>query len=396
MMNIPQEELYRRVTCLQQKMVQKQIEAVLIMDNTDLYYFAGTAQKAFLFLPAGGEPLLMVKKDYERAVKESNLKQIVPVSSMKQLTAMIREQGYNLPKFIGMELDVIPAADYFFYQKIFGDSKIIDCSSLIKQVRMVKSPYELELLGQTAKLHQKIFYRVAEVLREGIKDIEIAAEIEYLSRNQNHMGNIRFRGFNGEMFFATVLVGADAAVPSGYDTPLAGQALSPAFPMGCSGKAVKRGESVVVDCGGNYTGYIIDQTRVYVVGALPPELDRAHGISIEILEGIKQRAKAGTGVAEVYHWAWEEAKKYGLEENFMGYGVNRVSFIGHGVGLELNELPVLVGNMELVLEQGMVMAVEPKFVFPGIGSVGVEDTLVVTHGGMEPLADYYPLDLTVV
>jgi Xaa-Pro aminopeptidase len=396
MKNIPQEELYRRVKALQQKMVAKQVEAVLIMENTDLYYFAGTAQKAFLFVPAGGEPLLMVKKDYERACKETNLKQVVPVNSIKQVIGLIQEQGYNFPKAVGMELDVIPAADYFFYQKIFGNVQINDCSALIKQVRMVKSPYELELLGQTAKLHQQIYYRVAEVLREGMKDIELAAEIEYLSRSQNHLGNIRFRGFNGEMFFAAVLVGEDSTVPSGYDTPLAGQALTPAFPMGCSGKVIKRGEPVVVDCGGNYTGYIVDQTRVYAVGALPAELERAHRISIEILEGIKRRAKAGASVAEGYQWACEFARKYGLEENFMGYGANRVSFIGHGVGLELNELPVLTDNKELILEQGMVMAVEPKFVFPGIGSVGVEDTLAVTEKGLEQLTDYYPLELTVV
>lgn len=396
MKNIPQQELERRVKSLQQKMEQQQLEAVLIMDFIDLYYFTGTAQKAFLFLPVAGEPLLLVKKDYERARRESNLQQIVPLNSIKEITAVIRDHGYLLPKSLGLELDVLPAVDYFFYQKIFNESKITDCSLLIKQVRMVKSPYEIELIGQTAKLHQQIFYRVAEILKPGMRDLDIAAEIEAVSRRQNHMGLIRFRGFNSEMFFAVALVGADSAVPSAYDTPLAGQALSPVFPMGCSGRKVEPGEPVVVDCGGNYTGYIIDQTRVYAAGKLPSELERAHEISIDILQGIKQQAKPGNSLAEIYHWACEQARHYGLEEHFMGYGANKVSFIGHGVGLELNELPVLAGHMDQILEQGMVMAVEPKFVFPGIGSVGVEDTLVVTSKGMEPLADCYPLELTVV
>lgn len=393
---IPQNEIYQRVNSLQQKLAQQQIDAALIMETSDLYYFTGTAQKAFLYVPASGEPLLMVKKDFQRAISESNIKNVVPISSIKQIIPSILEHGYELPQSIGLELDVLPASDYFFYQKILGKSSIVDCSPLIKMVRVIKSSYELELLSQTAKLHQQIYYRVAEVLQEGIKDVDLAAEIEYLSRKQNHLGVIRFRGFNGEMFFASVLVGDDSTTPSGYDTPLAGQALSPVFPMGCSGKIVKSGDPIVVDCGGNYNGYVVDQTRVYAVGKISPELQRAHDISIDILQGIKERAKPGATVAEAYCWAMEQARKYGLEENFMGYGSNSVSFIGHGVGLELNELPVLMNNPAFILEKGMVMAVEPKFVFPAIGSVGVEDTLMITDKGLEPLTDYYPLELTIV
>ena len=393
---IPQEELYSRIQLFQKKMREKEIDAVLIAERTDLYYFSGTGQQAFLYMQPEGEPLLLVKKDFERARMESNLRKIVPLQNLKQLPSLLREHGYAIPGILAMELDVLAVNEYFYYQKIFGERKIIDCSAIIKQVRMLKTSYEIELFTKTAEKHQQVYKLVADILYEGIKDVDVSAEIEKLSRKQEHMGIIRFRGLNNEMFFASIIAGEEACVPSGYDTPLAGIGISPVFPMGASGKEIKRGEPVILDCGGNYYGYVVDQTRVYAIGKPLEKLLHAHEISIEILAGIRERSKPGTPIAETYNWAYDYAKKAGLEEHFMGYGSNRVTFIGHGVGLELSELPVIIGKGQTVFEEGMVIAVEPKFVFPGLGGVGVEDTLVVTEKGLEPFTEYYPEELKIV
>lgn len=392
----PITELKSRLSQFQKKMQESDLEAALIIEHADLFYFSGTAQKAFLFVPAEGSPLLMVKRGWEQVQKESSLKELIKLPNMRGFAPLIKEHYGRVPVQLGMELDVLPTTDYFFYQKLFPETKIIDCSQLIKQVRMIKTAYEQELFRKTAALHQNVFYRVAEVLEEGMRDIELTAELEKTLRRQGHMGLIRFRGLNLDIFFMALLVGENTSVPTGYELPLGGSGVSPAFPMGVSGIKIKRNEPVVLDCGSNYYGYIIDQTRVYVLGKLSENLRRAHEVSTEILAGIRERGKAGVLASELYDWAYAYARKAGFEENFMGFGPNRLSFIGHGVGLELNEIPVLAARSNWLLEEGMVIAVEPKFVLPGVGGVGTEDTLLVTSKGMEPFTDYFPNELVTL
>lgn len=382
---IPDGELNQRISRFQQALDRAGVEAAVIVDITDLYYYSGTAQNAHLYVPVGDEPILLVKKHLERARRESSLSRIVQLSSLRKLKETLQEYGYPLPKRLGMELDVLPASDFLRYQKIFAGSQVIDISPLIRRQRAVKSAYEVEEIRQSANLHDRMYRYIPSILREGMKDYELAALLENFSRQQGHLGLIRFRGFNQELPYGHVLVGANGAVPSRYDTPLAGQGISPLMPQGVAGVEVERNMPVLVDYTGNYTGYLVDQTRMFVLGTLASKLTYAHQVAMEIETRLAEEVKPGVLCSHIYYLAVKWAAEKGLQAHFMGYG-SQVSFVGHGVGLELNDLPVIAKGYDRPLEMGMVIALEPKFVFPGVGAVGVENTYVVTEKGLERIS----------
>jgi len=131
----------------------------------------------------------------------------------------------------------------------------------------------------------------------------------------------------------------------------------------------------------------VDQTRIYSLGKLPDKLTRAHTVALEIQAELAGLAKPGVSSAWLYEQATKLAKEAGLEDYFMGHPKG-VSFVGHGIGLEINELPVIARKHDLPLEENMVLAIEPKMVFPEAGVVGVENTFIVTKNGLERLSRY--------
>lgn len=379
----PLGELKNRWQKLQKHLARLDLDGALIMENADLFYFAGSVQNGYLFIPAEGEPLFLVKKDLERARQESALGRIIPLDSTRNLLPLLQEYGYAA-KRLGLELDVISVRDFWRWQKILGQ-ELVDISREIKLVRSIKSPYEIQLLRETGRRNALVYAGIRELIKPGLKDFQLAAEMERLARYQGHLGLIRFRGLNQELFYGQVLVGAAGAIPTSYDTPLGGAGLSPYFPQSVSGAVIAPNQPISIDFTGNYLGYLIDQTRVYSIGPLPSTLRKAFQVSLEIQDLIVREGKPGKNAADLHQEACCLAQQAGLGEHFMGYR-QPVSFIGHGVGLELNEIPVIARGVDLVLEEGMVFALEPKFVFPGLGAVGIENTFLVTPGGLERLS----------
>lgn len=381
---VPESELTSRIAQLQQQLAKLELDGAFILGNTNLFYFSGTVPNGFLYIPQEGEPLLLVRKDYQRARQESAVKQVVPLNSMRNLADKLKEYGYQ-PEKLGMELDILPVKDYQRYQNIFGqNTRITDVSSVIKKQRAVKSDYEINLTKTSGVLHGQVFAKIPGLIREGMTDLELSAKLEYEFRLAGHYGVTRFRGFNLELFMGQVLTGETAAYPSCYDTPLGGKGLSPLFPQGASGAVIKPNQAISVDFMGNYTGYMVDQTRMYCIGKLPGQLEKAFQVALEVQAMVEERAKPGANAAEIYEESLKIAARAGLAEHFMGYG-QPVTFIGHGVGLEVNELPVIAKGIEIPLEEGHIFAVEPKFVFPGLGVAGIENTYLVTSTGPEKL-----------
>lgn len=381
---VPASELNMRIEKLQRELARVELDGALIVGNTDLYYFSGTVPTGFLYVPCEGKPILMVRKDFERARQESALEQVVPLDSMRKLAPTLQEYGYR-PQRLGMELDILPVKDHHRYQSIFGSSSHIeDISGIIKQQRAVKSDYEIRLTRETAAIHRQVFEKIPGLIREGMTDLELSARIECELRMAGHLGATRFRGFNLELFMGQVLAGETAAAPSCYDTPLGGKGLSPLFPQGPSGTVIAPGRPISVDFMGNYNGYMVDQTRMYCLGRFPSKLAEAFKVALEVQQMVEEQAKPGANAALIYEQALKIAAGAGLAGHFMGYG-QPVSFIGHGVGLEVNELPVLAKGIEIILQPGHIFAVEPKFVFPGLGVAGLENTYLVTETGVEKL-----------
>jgi Xaa-Pro dipeptidase len=381
----PSSELDHRIGALQTKMAGDDIDGILIIQNADLFYFSGSAQQAHLYIPAAGHPLLMVRKDFERARAESALERIVPLTSPRRIPDILADHGCRLPKTLGLECDVLPANLYFTYQKIFAGCRITDAAPLVRLVRAVKSEYEIGIITRAAEFADQVAAAMPALLEEGIPEIKLAGRIEAKARELGHQGFIRMRLWGSEMFYGHLMSGPSAAVPSYLASPTGGRGTSPAFAQGAGFRPIRRNEPVLLDYVFACDGYLADHTRIFAIGSLPDDLKQAHAVMLSIQEIVKAAAQPGVPAGALYDLAVARAAERGLGEYFMGAGDQKIRFIGHGIGIELDEFPFLASGQELALETGMVVALEPKVVLPGKGVVGIENTHVVQADGLRQL-----------
>ena len=382
----PASELQARTAKLQALMQKDGVEAVLMLQNADLFYFTGSIQQGVLYVPAAGEPLYLVRKDYTRARMESGLKEIVPLKSPRDIPSVLTDFGYALPQKAGMELDVVPVTLFNRFQKVFERCSFTDASPLIRTVRAVKSPYEIEIMKDAALQVDRVYQRAREIIRVGMTDLELAAELECAARKQGHQGITRMRGFNSELYFGHIFSGADSAAPAFVDAPLGGLGVNPSIGQGASYKRIEKNEPITVDMLGAFDGYLVDQTRTLCIGGLPDELQKAYDAMYHIQQRLKELARPGACWGDLYEDCYELACSLGYKDHFMGSSGAQVSFIGHGIGVEVDEFPFIArGFREQVLEENMTFAFEPKAVFPGLGSVGIENTFRVAADGLKHL-----------
>lgn len=384
---VPMSEIASRVVALQSLLSKHEIDAAIIRQNADLYYFTGTVQDAYFIVPASGQPVLLVRRDFGRAEAQSPVRPIIRLQSVKELPRAVFDSCATMPaKRVGMELDVLPANSFFFYdEKLFPKQQIVDIGSLVRQVRMIKSSWEVEMMRKAAAISRAVADAVPVLLREGVTELELSAELEKVARNAGHLGLIRLRSFNMDMYFGHILSGPEAAIPSYADAPTGGPGLSPAFGQGPSRKAIRAGEIVSIDTMLNYEGYLNDQTRNFCIGHPPAKLNDAYVFVKEMHTRIRELAKPGAVTGELYERMQGWAEETGWSDYFMGSGENRVSFIGHGLGLEVDEFPFIAQRRKLPLEEGMTFALEPKIIVPELGIAGLENTYLVTPEGLESL-----------
>ena len=277
-LNTPKPELDLRIKNLQDYLRQKNIDAVLILQRVDLFYFSGTVQQGSLYIPADGKPILMVNKNTERARAESFIETIVHLESPKRIPEIIKGKGCDIPGTLGLELDVLPTNMYLNYRKLFKGTDIKDISLAIRLQRAVKSDYELDLMRRAAEFSDQVAGWVPKILRQGITELEMAGLVEAEARRLGHQGVIRMRLWGSEMFYGHLLSGPTGAVPSYLSSPTGGTGASPAIAQGPSHKTIQRNEPVMVDYMFCYNGYLCDHTRIYSLGALPQELLEAHAL----------------------------------------------------------------------------------------------------------------------
>ncbi|MDA3903289.1 MAG: Xaa-Pro peptidase family protein [Desulfuromusa sp.] len=380
----PLSELNMRYKALQKLLQQQDIAGAILLQNSDLFYFTGSIQRGLLYVPAEGEPVYLVIKDYNRACLESSLCQIQNISSIRELPAQLQKMGLRLPQRIGMELDVLPVLQFQRYQKLFPAAEIADVSPLIRKVRAIKSEYELGIMQKSALIAEKTYEQVKNVVAVGITDLEVAAELECFARKEGHQGIIRFRSFNSELYFGHVFSGSDGAEPAYLDAPLGGLGLNSAVGQGSGYKTIKAGEPIIIDFIVAYDGYLVDQTRSLSIGPLTDSLQQAYADMLKVQEKLVTIARPGIVWGDIYQQCCGLAVDLGYKDNFMGAVGAQVSFIGHGIGIEVDEYPFIAkGFDEQVLEKNMTFAFEPKAVFPGVGAVGIENTWRVTVDGIE-------------
>ena len=385
----PAAECARRAALLREALAARHLEGALILQAVDIFWLAGTRQNAALWVPVEGEPVLLVRKSLERARAESPLSRVLPFPPWRELAVLV-----GAPRRLGLTLDVVPVAVQQFWGKALPGVEWTDVSMLVRQLRSVKSPWELERMRATAALLSGVLREVPTFLRPELREVDVSAELEVRLRRAGNEGSPRVRGFNQEFFMGLALSGGSATAPSYFDGPVTGSGLSASSPLGASLAPIGRDLPVLIDYTAILGGYVTDMTRMAVCGRLEPDLLRAFDVARAIQDEVAAELVPGAIPGRLFALARQRADTAGLGGIFMGPPGAQARFVGHGIGLELDEVPVLAPGFDAPLRLGMTLAIEPKFVFPGQGAVGIENTFAVAEGGGERLSDL-PDDLLV-
>lgn len=381
---VPKTEIESRINKFQRQMKKSEMDGALLVLNADVFYFTGTVQNSVLWVPSEGEPVFMVRRSVERGRRESPLAHIVPIKSPRDVPEVLSRFGYTQSGRIGLELDVLPVNTFFFYQKLFPDTKFVDVTPTVKDIRAIKSAYEIEYLREACRTVDNAFREIPMLLHEGMTELELASQFEAVLRRNGHHGYNVMRAFNQGPSIGVTCAGESGGTPSYMDGPLGGPGPTPAFPHGAGWRTIKRNEPIIIDYACTVNGYTVDQTRVFCIGELPDYMVKAFEDAVLIQEEILKLIKPGTPCEEPYLLALELAEKMGYKDSFMGRPGDQVRFIGHGVGLELDENPVFAKGIKTPIMPGMTFALEPKFVFAE-GAVGTENTFLMTENGPERL-----------
>ena len=380
---VSREEITQRIRSLQAELLKQGIDGALVIFPIDVYYFTGTRQNAVLWVPAAGDPFLLVRKSLSRAREESPLADIRPFPSSKEFPALF-DAGV---KKIGLTFDVLPVQQYNFYARLLAGRNFVDISPLNRELRSIKSAWELERLRESGRKLCSVFSQIPEFLREGMRELDLSAEFEYRLRKAGNEGFVRMRAFYQELFLGLAVSGS-AGQPGFFDGPVTGRGLSSASPHGASIDIITTNTPVLLDYTGVFDGYIVDMTRIFVIGSLSDELKYAFDTALVIQREMAEKLKPGAICEELFLRAAGMADQAGLGKNFMGAPGENARFVGHGVGLELDEFPILAQGFKSLLQVGQTIAIEPKFVIPGQGVVGIENTFVVSEDGGVKITEF--------
>lgn len=375
-----QPELKLRRDNIRVLMAQREIDAALITCNVNLIYTYGRVVSGYLYLPLNAPARLFLKRP-------NNIEgeHIHSIRKPEQLPELLQECGLPIPAKLMLEGDELSFTEYNRLAACFPDTEVLPCgTALIRQARSVKTAIEIEILRRSGIAHAKAYEQIPSVYQPGMTDRRLSIEVERLMRLEGCLGIFRVFGQSMEIFMGSLLAGDNAAAPSPYDFALGGEGLDPSLPGGANGTLLQPGQSLMVDMGGNFHGYMGDMSRVFSIGKLPEKAYAAHQTCLEIQEEVAAAAKPGTVCEDLYNLAIRIVTKAGFADYFMGVG-QKAKFIGHGIGLEINEMPVLAPRMKQELEPGMVFALEPKIVLPGVGPLGIENSWAVTADGLEKL-----------
>ena len=354
-------------------------DTALIVGRINQYYLTGTMQDGVFVLRSDGSHTLYVRKSYERAREESPLHNIIEMMSYRDMLS-------GLPEHLGVtyiDTEVMPLAMLERMRKYFHWSEILSLDRPMADLRAVKDSDELALLEEAGLRHQALLEcTVPALLKEGMSEADLAADIYAAMVKGGHHGLTRFAMFQAEMVAGQISLGENSLYPTNFNGPDGARGLHPASPvLGSRDRFLGRGDLVFVDVGYGFLGYHSDKTQVYCFGADPPERAiEIHEACRAVLHKAAGLIRPGVTAAEVYDNALADRPAV-LSKHFMGYGNSSVRFLGHGIGLQIDESPVITTTNKTPLEQGMVIALEPKCGVEGVGLVGVEESYAIGPDG---------------
>jgi Xaa-Pro aminopeptidase len=356
-------------------------EIAIIFSKINLYYFTGTMQDGMLLIPRNEEAKLWVRRSYDRALDESLFPEIKSMHSFRDAAKGLS----GLADTVYLETEVVPLAYYQRFQKHFPFKNFKSLDIALASVRAVKSQYELSLMRKAGRIHQHVLEDlVPEMLKEGMSEADLAAKLFKVMIEEGHHGVTRFGMFNTEMVLGQIGFGESSIYPNYFNGPGGNYGMSAAVPLiGSRERKLRKGDLVFVDVGCGVDGYNTDKTVTYMYGqSLPQCAVDIHNKCINIQNDVADMLKPGAIPSEIYSTIMNRLDKDFLQ-NFMGYGNRRVNFIGHGIGLLIDESPVIANGFNEPISEGMVFALEPKYGIKNIGMVGIENTFIVTSKGGE-------------
>jgi Xaa-Pro aminopeptidase len=375
----------KRIKSLQKNLIQGNIDIALLHYSRDIYYYTGFAEPSLL-LVTPEESILFIRR--ERPKGRASIwiedRKVVERADLRDVSKWTKE--LNIRKgMIGLCLDILPADRFLEIQEGLHGFQVADISPFILRQRMVKDQEEVKLIKKAGDILASGTSRVRQILKPGMREIDLAAEIEAQHRRSLHSGAIFMRLFDFNMASGPLSSGPNLRVASGLLHSIPGIGLSAALPIGPSEREILDGDHVVVDIPGNYQGYHADQSRTFVAGKASLKAKKIFGLLRELSDGLIAYLRPGRPVSDCYQKAWSLAKKLKIEDSFLAYGERRANFIGHGVGLEMNEPPILKEGEETVLQEGFTLAIELPLTHPEAGVMKLEDTVVVKSRGAEIL-----------
>ena len=372
-------EIDSRIDLLVRRLGEEGVDTALLFQNTERYYYSGTVQDGALLVGPDEGPVLFVRRTLRRAREESPLRNITGMKGLRDIESFMKGRGLHTG-VVGLSMDVLPAYLYERLKALLPECRFVDISAVVRRQRTRKSPYELSLMSEAGARFDRVLDRMAHEVKPGISEYKLYTRLTLLLQQEGSSLFIRTRTFNMEAEPKYVLSGGSAALFSALDSPSGGGAgISTAFPSGASFNIIKKNEPVLIDSAFVYEGYMVDCTRIYCAGKPDGKLTEAHALSGIIHDIFRERARPGVLIKDIYDEVTTMVEERGLSSRFMG----GVGFIGHGVGLELDELPVISGGYEGVIEEDMTIAFEPKFVFEN-GTVGFEDTYAIGKESVKP------------
>ena len=374
-----EQEIAGRISRIARELSSQGIDAMLLSSFVNLYYTSGRVFCGYAYVTASGDATYFIKRPI--GLENGNVQYIRKPEQIADAIAA------HKPASVALELGSASYNTVSRLQNVFGDAKIADATPIINKLRSVKSEFEIAKLKDCGIRHAAAYGKIKKIFREGMTDIELQIEIEHLLRSEGCLGQFRIAGDTMELFMGNVLCGNNAETASPYDFAMGGGGLDESLPVGCNGSLIKPGNAVMVDMCGNFNGYMTDMTRVFSLGNIGDLAKRAHQLSIDIHHRLAKMAVPGTEAKALYDEAMEMVKNASLDGYFMGLK-QKAGFIGHGVGIEVNEQPVIAPRSRDLLQEGNVIALEPKFVIPAVGAVGIENTYVVRPDGFECLTNF--------
>lgn len=387
---VPLTELEYRLKRFREIMDEREPEweIAFVISKLNQYYFTGTMQDGLLVIPRDAEAICFVRRSYKRALDESLFRDIRPMESYRNAAAVLG----RLPATVYLEAEIVPLAMLERLKKYFAFSAFRPLDACIMRARSIKSRYEIDLIIKSGEIQRKVMEeRVPSLLRENMTEQELTARVFSALMEEGHQGITRFGMFNTEIMLGHIAFGESSLYPTYFNGPGGNYGLCPAIQlMGSRERRLADGDLVFIDTGCGFEGYHSDKTMTYVFGKpLPGHAVEYHEKCLDIQRRIAEMLKPGETPSNIYNTIMKSIDEDYLP-NFMGYGSRRVKFLGHGIGLQVDEVPVIAEGFDEPLQEGMVLAVEPKAGVGGIGMVGIENTFLVTPDGGKCITGSHP------